>query len=529
MRVRRTREKSYLSISGAATLTAIVIMASLGFSPGLARGSGPVGPVVSVQVLGWAAPPHSGLAPLVGSPLSNVWVDISSVDPHEAMGGDTPTVSGSSGVLDLFSGWTGSSGTVAGNLGAGFLSLAAAWSSLAPPTVRPSLTLHAILQFPVGSSLDVYTYYDALPYNPITPGSPLSAQVRINLGAPTYVTPTPLCIPNGSGGCVKLCPPGGQYVQVLNTSYRTGPFPLAMTFDNATGNPDFLNLGLFSINQQESFSFTGASFTQGASFAEFGTSPTFSLGGTYVQLTGGTVTANSQAATAVGILYVYNVTLFTENWRYVDFYFTGQPPACVEHFEYGNINTDIQIAGMQLVSGDMEVLSQTLPATWAYLVSRVLNLQPANQPIPLGSGHSYGFLTGQFLANGYSNMNSVFNQVVNGLSYFTSALGLGLAIMDAASLCPFGACEAVELGETLGLITSELGLETSIIQSMTTISWSETLSTSLQAELVTNDQVGSGQNMHITFYQAATPQTQAECGANNPVANMPVPFVTGTN
>ena len=102
-----------------------------------------------------------------------------------------------------------------------------------------------------------------------------------------------------------------------------------MEYDEASGNPDYMDLGLISISQTEQFSFTGASFTQGGSYVIYGTNPSYSESGVPFQAAGGTVTATSQASTSVGILYINEVTLFVENEKPFTYTVTGFPPiAC---------------------------------------------------------------------------------------------------------------------------------------------------------------------------------------------------------
>lgn len=522
-----------------AAVAILVIVATFGIVTGNSQ-TVRDGPPISIQAIGVGMPPGQAAGQAIRAPLSGVSVVISSVNPIEAMGGNILAAPGSSGVINLFSASTNANGIAAGSLSSQFLPLAREWTHLVPGTARVSLMLAATYQMPVGSVADVYVVHDSIPYDPGTPLAPLNALVQIDLSNPSYVTPNPvgaqavstevvpLCVREPSGQCEPQCPKTSITTDVINTTYATGPFPLAMAENDDPSNPDYLDMGLFTIDQTEQFGFTGASFTQGDSYTDYGTGTSFSESGIYTQLAAGTVTATSSSSTSVGILYVNNVTLFSENSRSKEVYYTGTPPNCVEHINYGPIVTQVEISGIQQVGNGIAIYSQTLPATWGQFITKVLDLVPAGSSIALSAGQSYNFLTGQFLATGYSNMNTEVSAAVGALSYFSAALGMGLAIIDAADLCPFDACAAVQLGETLGLISAAVGLGTSILQAFTTISWSETLSTSLQDEVITNDQVGAGATMDITFYQSGNDETYAELSSGSYAADMPTPFVVGT-
>ncbi len=491
-------------------------------------------PTITINAIG-----SDGSSTIAGaSPLSGVSVSVSSVSPGYAMGGNAVAIAGSGGVLELFNGITGANGVASGQLDASFVGLASEWSALVPANAKVSLTIEATYQVQIGSKINVYDFYNSIPYDPRTPRAPLSAVVQIDLSSPTYVEPAtaaaimaanapgPQCIPVG-GKCVVPCTGSGSGTDVINSSYVTGPFPVAMEYDEASGNPDYMDLGLISISQTEQFSFTGASFTQGGSYVIYGTNPSYSESGVQVQAAGGTVTATSQASTSVGILYINEVTIFVENEKPYTYTVSGVPPNCVYHYSYGPLTTLMEISAVQTTGNGIEIYSQTLPATWGQFMMSFLNLQ-LDSTVTKAAGLSYSFLSGQYSATGYSNQQSVMNQAVSDLSLFGSALGVGLAIIDAAGLCPFDTCAAVQVLQTVGLISAELGLATSIAQAFTTISWSDTLTTSLQAITVTNDKVGAGAGMNFLFYEASNRQTELATGSD-PVASMPCPFVVGQN
>ncbi len=510
----------------------IVVVGTFGIGKSLAAPA-PQAPTITINAVG-----SDGSSANAGaSPLSGVSISVSSVSPGYAMGGNAIAIAGSGGVLDLFNGITGANGVTSGQLDSSFVGLASEWSTLVPATAKVSLTIDATYKAQVGATINVYEFYNSMPYDPRTPQAPLSAVVQFNLSSPTYVEPAtatsleaaagPQCIPKPGGGCVVPCTGSGGGTDVINSSYVTGPFPLAMEYDEAGGNPDYMNLGLISISQTEQFSFTGASFTQGGSYVIYGTNPSYSESGVQVQAAGGTVTATSSSSTSVGILYINEVTIFVENEKPYTYTVSGIPPNCVYHYSYGPITTLVEITGVQTTGNGIEIYSQTLPATWGQFMMSFLNLQ-LDSTVTRAAGLSYSFLSGQYSATGYSNQQSVMNQAVSDLSLFGSALGVGLAIIDAAGLCPFDTCAAVQVLQTVGLISAELGLATSIAQAFTSISWSDTLTTSLQAITVTNDKVGSGAGMNFLFYQASNKQTELATGSD-PVASMPCPFVVGQN
>ncbi|MGA7476716.1 MAG: hypothetical protein WBW47_05795 [Thermoplasmata archaeon] len=510
----------------------IVVVATFGITKGVAPVS-PQPPTITINAVGTYGSSANALA----SPLSGVSVSVSSDGPSYAKGGEAIVIAGSGGVLDLFSGVTGTNGAVSGQLQSSFMGLASEWSALVPANAKVSLTIQATYQVQVGTKVNVYNFYNSIPYDPRTPQAPLSALLQIDLSSPTYVepataasivaasTPGPECIPVG-GKCVVPCPGPGSGTDVLNSSYVTGPFPLAMEYDESTST-DFMNMGLFTISQTEQFSFTGASFTQGSSYVLFGTSPSYSESGVQVNAAGGSVAATSNSATAVGILYINDVTLFVENEKPFTYTVTGFPPNCVYHYTYGPITTLIQVTGVQTTGNGIDIHSMTLPASWGQYMTQLLNLKQ-DFSVTEGPGSSYSVVTGLNQASGYSNQESVMNQAVNDLSLFSSVLGTALAIMDAASLAPFGSGLGVEIANSVALVASEVGLATSILQAFSSISWSMTLSTSLQALTVTNDQVGSGSGMNFVFYEAGNKQTELTTGTD-PVASMPCPFVVGEN
>jgi hypothetical protein len=471
------------------------------------------------------------------TPLSGVSIVVTSAVPQLAAGGTEFAIPGSGGVVQVFSGVSGSSGVVSATLGPSFIALAQEWSQVEPVTAQVSLSIQATYTVAHGSTASVYTAFNSIVLNPRDPQSALIGEVSLDLAKPAYVEPvtdaevgeasTP-CVA-GVGECIASCASGGTETQTINSSYVTGPFPLAMEFDQATSNPDLMLFSQASMSGSWQFGFSGASFTQSSTYVTFGTSPSFSESGVSLSGSGASVAATSSSSTSVGLLYVNNVTLFVENTRPASWVTTGIEPDCTTTWTYGHITTQVEISSIQSAGGAISIISRALPATWGQFIVDALKLTPSGSPISIPAGQSYSFLSGQMAASGYSNMNSVASGVLNALSLFTSALGMGLALMDAADLFPFYTGEGISLAETVSLMASQVGLETSVVQAFTTISWSETLSVSLQQVTLTNEIQGSGAGMEFTFYQAGGSTSTEFAASSDPVASMPLPLVLGQN
>ena len=177
----------------------------------------------------------------------------------------------------LYSG-VSKNGNITGYLNDSFYSLTNAWNSLLQSgSDNISLSLYAFYDSVSDGHLNVYTYYDNMPYNPFLkiPVS-FSAGARFNLSMPDLV----ISIPSSSFNSPYL-----EKMQFINSStVQNSSIVLGSYFSSSKVNA-FISLSFGASNATDSnstayASFRGITYTNGSSYAQESSNNSFS-GGTF--------------------------------------------------------------------------------------------------------------------------------------------------------------------------------------------------------------------------------------------------------
>ena len=218
------------------------------------------GPFISIEAIGLPSSSHGSVANF------SAYVYFTTVNSSNR----------SNDVL-LYSG-VSRNGNITGYLNDSFYSLADAWNSLLQSASdNVSLSLYAFYDNVSGGHLNVYTYYDNLPYNPFL-NRPVSftVAVRFNLSMPDLV----ISVPSSSFNSAYL-----EKMRFINSStVQNSSIVLGSYFTSSKVNALIsLSFGTSNATDRNSTayaSFRGVTYTNGSSFAQESSNNSFS-GGTF--------------------------------------------------------------------------------------------------------------------------------------------------------------------------------------------------------------------------------------------------------
>ena len=216
------------------------------------------GPFISIEAIGLPSSSHGSVANF------SAYVYFTTVNSSNR----------SNDVL-LYSG-VSRNGNITGYLNDSFYSLADAWNSLLQSASdNISLSLYAFYDNVSGGHLNVYTYYDNLPYNPYLkiPVS-FSAVARFNLAMPDLA----ISVPSSSFNSAYL-----EKMRFINSSTVQNSSIVLGSYFNSSYVQALVSLGFEPSNTADSTayaSFRGITYTNGSSFAQESSNNSFS-GGTF--------------------------------------------------------------------------------------------------------------------------------------------------------------------------------------------------------------------------------------------------------
>ena len=218
------------------------------------------GPFISIEAIGLPPSSHGSVANF------SAYVYFTTVNSS----------SRSNDVL-LYSG-VSKNGNITGYLNDSFYSLTDAWNSLLQyGSDNISLSLYAFYDSVSDGHLNVYSYYDNLPYNPYLkiPVS-FSAGARFNLSMPDLV----ISIPSSSFNSPYL-----EKMQFINSSTVQNSSIVLGSYFNSSNVQALISLGFEPSNAANSnsmayASFRGITYTNGSSYAQESANDSFS-GGTF--------------------------------------------------------------------------------------------------------------------------------------------------------------------------------------------------------------------------------------------------------
>ncbi len=396
----------------------------------------------------------------------------------------------------LWQGTTGSGGAVEGVLAPSFASIAHNWTAvISPMTEMVSLLVVATYSIPVGSGNQtaVYSYTNYLPYDPRQPPESFSTTVAFNLAQPSEVIVSPLA----SQGTTSVrtagpCPPA---ITVWTTTYDqdfTGPFPILMVNDTGrtqSGVP-YVDLAENFLQSQVSFGFTGAGAEESASgtTAYMTSNASWTSGVENLQIQGAGAAALAEAAYSFGMIYVPNVTLnVLHQNKTTTIYYPNGNGGCNSEIV---VDQFVRLSILGVAGSEWDPEASSFPATYGQMLTELEVGQSggaktaANISVP--SGHSYLWVNMTAQAGGYSTVSDLEQQVTSALSVFDTALGVGLAIMDAADACGF-LCSAGDIAETLVLTDTALGVALEVVGLVSSVSFSTTVQENYHIVTLTSD------------------------------------------
>lgn len=161
-------------------------------------------------------------------------------------------------------------------------------------------------------------------------------------------------------------------------------------------------------------------------------------------------------------------------------------------------------AGLALQAGFISI--------WAAWVIQHTLANASNGSVTLttsGTGSSYEASTIWADTNGYLDASNAYSQAANLLGTFSTALGLGLAIIDASAAlngADFDATEPTVVADSLSLIADTIGMAASVLNAFSSISaYTGTQSITLGYGFSNVPEAGSGSPYTMAFFESQSP------------------------
>lgn len=418
---------------------------------------------------------------------------------------------------------TSANGTLRVALGSEFSLIQTEWQSLVPRGGNVSLTMYAQYIVPNGSSLQVWSYYDNVPYDPHAQISSLNATAFFDLTQPPLVLPVGPSAQavgvqriGGGGGC----PTQTDYT-LINSTTRTGPFPIGIAYLNDGSTTDVIVLSETFATQSMQFSFDSATTNSKESYVDASGTPSYSGPGATMTVTSVGTDATNSYGDVVGLVYIPGTTLYVSNVQVTYQYASGSSCAYVN----GGIQTTVEVTQISDANNDLYAEA----TDWTGAVGAILEYFHLEN---LKSGvfaAGTGFTLSDWMATDteYNNAKDAMNQVLGIASAFDASLTIAFLVIDAADI--FGpAGEAASVPVEMDALANALGLAVYIASAFDTLSFSTTYTQSMQVIGVTNVEQGpSPASLTMTAY-TSTYSTYLDIGGTTYTAYMPLVLVQGT-
>lgn len=487
------------------TLTSAVLVYTIEFKDGPNRPSTPTtpenGPAFDFAA-SYRSAPLSGLVPAPGA-----WVTVFGAIPDQMTSSNRLSNTTENGEIMLYQAEANANGISQGDFfSQNWSTISSEWpSKLGTNATTVSLLLESsFISFDNATQQwDVYTFSDAIPFDPWSPPSTFTANAYFDLSHPAGTLaglPPPLSLVQGGGRVADLGPlvvtpsytPCGQNPAPTWTTnyegYITGPFPILMTnntkrtvfpaVENAIVSGEEISGSTLTIN------FTGAS-------AEYvGTTYTTTAGaqttwGAHASLSiaGGGTFASSVTTNSFGMLYVDNVTIHLLRQTETAHYYT-QPYCKVVSASYQDEWTSIT----NVTDNAFYIRGESVGQAYGQLINEVTHRDQqtvVNLTTGMGSTQYWAYMMSQ--AQGTTNAEGILSTVLTDASYFMTALDIGLSVMDLAGACGF-VCEAADVADTISLLGDAVGLFASIESAISSFSYTVSTTENLSLiQLTAND------------------------------------------
>lgn len=370
---------------------------------------------------------------------------------------------------------------------------------------------------------DLYTYSDAISFNPRAPPTSFSASAFFDLAKPAATLPglpPPSGTPSGSPGSAGNGSSGaGTSVNSLGhvipagincgpnpvpkwktnfDAYVTGPLPVMMANNTKrhSGGTPYADISDVLSGGSYKFDFTGAggSLAYGAYSTTAGTSVTWGGTGSF-SASGAAAAALPQASASFAIIYIDNVTLHAIRTTETLYYHT-QPACAVLSFTVQRLTTTV----VNMTDSSFNLKAGSWDSAYGELLTAMthgVQKQIANVSTTSGNSQTWATMTGY--ATGYSNAQALQHTVTTVASFFLTTLDIGFGIMELAGIC--GAfCEAGGVTAALSVLGDFLGLMSALNAAMDSFAWTVSTSENLSASFITADNGGfSFQVLGITY------------------------------
>ncbi len=445
----------------------------------------------------------------------------------------------------LYQGVANSTGILKGYLSSEFYNITREWQSFllnerGVHTYSVSLTLYATFQFETGNStLNVYQYYDNIPYDPFNssflhPQPYIISNFNLNLyfdlsQTPRFVLPLPVnsstsAAPasiGGGGGCTPENCHDTTTVVYTNTSKSWLPFVIG-NLTNTNENSEFI-FGTATISGNLNLSFNsnsgsalgtgvvgGILMSQNPSW--HGQIDTNAYGGEFsVQ----PIPANEN----VSMIWI-PVTLHTVRTKTM--YYACDGSTCVYHGE--SYSTSVEISYVSSFNSSTTFLANLKNSPFWGDVLGAMGYSLIEQKT-LTPGQNNVQVNMSAIATGYTSAASAEQKAVNAASVFVATVGLAMAIDTATSEIPLAGTAADAVND-VNVALAAAGLSLSILSAFESISYGVNAKITTSVLLFTNvaDSGTAGTTLTANMYQSpATTTLTTSSGTYSP--NMPEFFI----
>lgn len=444
--------------------------------------------------------------------------------------------------VDVFDGTTNGSGVVSGQLSSLFPAIQNSWRSVVTPiTNQVSLLVQGTYSVQNGNAIDVYHYFNNIPYNPRENFTAIQITIDFDTSNPSAVIAntasglSTACIA-GQNNCICLdghcCPVYEDYAwDTVNETSKTGPYPIVWGNDSARSlHYDSLDVAGTYLYSKLQFGFNSGQGTKSASgsIAFYMSSQTSWNGSTTsgsYQI--GSADGNSSSSASAGVIFMNNVTLEIINQNeYLDKYgFYGSGGSCGEDVSFVENATTIEVT--DLVASSYGFHGESADANWSAIIQHFLHVKP----IPMFSNYTLNptdtvtFLNAEYNATGYVSTANALQTAENWASYFVASLGAALVIMNVAGICGwFCGNVAVNVATATAILSAVAGWALTFLTAINSVSVSFVDTYSFQADAFTNDASGnpSQQSAFNMFFYMSLNSTSLSGVAGGYSSNLPL-------
>ncbi|MGP6207984.1 hypothetical protein ACNF42_08165, partial [Cuniculiplasma sp. SKW3] len=440
-------------------------------------------------------------------------------------------------VVDVFNGRSDSYGMITGYVNSpSLLNIAQAWRYVVQnQKYRVSLMEEATYSYIRNNTLYGFDYFNNIEYSPFNPVfnsiesfefyhgmSPLnlSSTVYFNLSKPVFErkingSATPNMVKEksfreigggGGGGNGNPCTPS-VVDKTIKIETWTGMLPLLYSSMNLPSYSDFV-LSSTGVTANITMEFNSAQYTQNQSGTFQSTTSSYEATLPYSSETAIDLNVPGEN---MSINYISNVSFEALEFRpyYITtqrnndgtYYCVATPGPTVTTMQViGANNPQVKVSYVYNVANNGNA-SETADY-WSTAIN-MLGITPSHA-YQLGVGDVYSSLDLSYIANESNNANNYLEQVENGVSVFSAAVGVAFAINAITDIIPL-AGSAEDLADELTLAFAEIGLLTSIAAALTSISIIVQESITLNTFTLDNFKVinTDGSPLEVYFYQSS--------------------------